>query len=59
MRSCSNLGEHLDSASEQGVEIMISAMGYADDTYGLGTSLETLQGPWTRPSSGFGGQVRR
>ena len=44
MRSCGDPGEHLDSASGHGVEIMISAMGYADDTYGLGTSLGTLQG---------------
>ena len=28
----------------QEMEVEISAMGYADDTYGLGTSLRSLQG---------------
>ena len=44
MTSSEGLVGALSEADGQGKDVEISAMGYADDTYGLGTSLRSLQG---------------
>ena len=44
MTSWEGLMEAPSATDCQGMDVEISAMGYADDTYGLGTSLRSLQG---------------
>ena len=44
MLASDDSGEERSSPLDQVLEVGISAMGYADDTYGLGTSLGSLQG---------------
>ena len=40
------------AAEGQEMEVQISAMGYADDTYGLGPRCARCRAPWNRPSGG-------